>query len=373
MQLSFAARSAARGFDVGLEIMAGETVAVLGPNGAGKSTLLGLIAGLVRPDAGRARLGDRVLFDRGPDRPDRWLAPHRRGVALLAQDALLFPHLSVRGNVAFGPRSAGNGRAAATATADHWLGEVDASDLARRRPDELSGGQAQRVAIARALAAEPGLLLLDEPLSALDVTATPTIRRMLRRVLAARTALIVTHDPLDAYLLADRVVVMDAGRIVEQGATRDVLDRPRVRFTADLAGVTLFHGLRTASGLVTDDGAEILAALGGPGVGERVAATLRPAAVRVSAPRGEGPGAPGDATADGAPDRSRAGRDGMNRLTATVRDLEASGDTVRVHTEWLSADVPPVLVADLDLVTGSRVVLSFAAADVTVYDARGGT
>lgn len=353
MNLSFQARSAARGFDVGLEIAAGETVAVLGPNGAGKSSLLGLIAGLLRPDAGRAQLGGRVLFDRGPGRPDRWLAPHRRGVALLAQDALLFPHLSVRGNVAFGPRSAGAGRAAAGAAADRWLGEVDAAELARRKPAELSGGQAQRVAIARALAAEPGLLLLDEPLSALDVTATPTIRRMLRRVLADRAAIIVTHDPLDAYLLADRVVVMDEGRIVEQGATRAVLDRPRVRFTADLAGVTLFHGRRTASGLVTDDGVEILAAPDGPPLGERVAATLRPSAVRVSAPA----------------DQSEPLNDGRNRLEATVRDLEASGDTVRVHTDWLSADIPPVLAADLDLVAGSRVVLSFAADDVTVYRA----
>jgi molybdate transport system ATP-binding protein len=369
VSLTFQARSAARRFDVSLEMAAGETVAVLGPNGAGKSTLLGLVAGLVRPDTGRAQLGELVLFDSGPDRPGRWLAPHRRGVALLAQDALLFPHLSVRGNVAFGPRSAGAGRASAGTAADRWLDEVGAADLAGRKPAELSGGQAQRVAIARALAAEPGVLLLDEPLSALDVSATPTIRRMLRRVLADRTAIIVTHDPLDAYLLADRVFVMEDGRIVEQGTTRDVLDRPRVRFTADLTGVNLFHGRRTASGLITDEGVEIEAAPGGPELGERAAATLRPAAVRVSALAAGPPGSDGDSNAGSAGDHSRAARDGMNRLVATVRDLEAYGDTVRVRTEWLSADAPPVLVADLDLVTGSRVALSFAAADVRTHAA----
>ena len=167
---------------------AGETVAVLGPNGAGKSTLLSIIAGLLRPDAGRAELdGDRVLFDLGAGRAHLDAPPHPRGTALLAQEPLLFPHLSALDNVAFGPRSAGASSAAARETARHWLAEVDAAALADRRPGQLSGGQAQRVAVARALAADPELLLLDEPMAALDIHAAPLLRRLLKRVLAGRT------------------------------------------------------------------------------------------------------------------------------------------------------------------------------------------
>ncbi len=228
-----------RDFDITLDVADGETLAVLGPNGAGKSTLLGVLAGLVRPDDGRATLGDRVLFDLTEPR-QTWLAPHRRGVALLAQEPLLFPHLTVRANVAFGPRSM---RCLACGRRQHAPSTGSPRprppELADRKPGELSGGQAQRVAIARALAAEPQLLLLDEPLAALDVAVAPTIRRMLRRVIADRTTIVVTHDPLDAYLLSDRVVVVGDGRIVEEGPTRAVLERPRAAFTAQLAGVTL--------------------------------------------------------------------------------------------------------------------------------------
>ena len=180
MSLTFDAQLADRGFDICLHLQPGETLAVLGPNGAGKSTLLGLIAGLLRADAGRAELEGTVLFDGAPD-ARQWLAAHRRGVALLAQEPLLFPHLSVRANIEFGPRSTGASRAAAAAIATRWMVDTDTLEFADRRPHELSGGQAQRVAIARALAADPRLLLLDEPFSALDVTATVTVRRMLRQ------------------------------------------------------------------------------------------------------------------------------------------------------------------------------------------------
>ena len=214
MSLTLQATVEARGVDVALELAEGETVAILGPNGAGKSTVLGLLAGLVRADAGRAVLAGDTLFEapRGV-----WTPPHRRGIALLAQEPLLFPHLSVRRNVEFGPRTARVTRSEARTRAEHWLDEVAARELADRRPDELSGGQAQRVAIARALAAEPRLLLLDEPLSALDVAVTSSVRQMLARVLEERTAVIVSHDALDAYLLADRVIVLHEGTIAEQG------------------------------------------------------------------------------------------------------------------------------------------------------------
>lgn len=220
---------AGRGLDVAFAVAEGETVALLGSNGAGKSTVVQILAGLLRPDHGRATLAGRVLFDAGT-----WLPPHTRGTALLAQEPLLFPHLSVRDNVAFGPRSAGATRAASRLLADEWLAQAEVADLADRRPAELSGGQAQRVAVARALAAHPSLLLLDEPMTALDVAAVPAQRMLLHRVLADRTVILVTHDPLDALALADRVVVLDDGRIVETGPTRAVFARPGTDFTRAL-------------------------------------------------------------------------------------------------------------------------------------------
>lgn len=214
-----------RGIDVTLNVAAGETVALTGPNGAGKSSLLGVIAGLLRPDDGEVRLGDRVL-DATP--------PHARGVALLAQDALLFPHMSVLANVAFAPRARGVRRHQANELALRHLTEVGAETLAGRRPAEISGGQAQRVAVARALAADPELLLLDEPMASLDVDVRPALRQTLRTALADRTAVIVTHDAADARALADRVVVIEHGHIVEDGPTEQVLDDPQSGFAVRL-------------------------------------------------------------------------------------------------------------------------------------------
>jgi molybdate transport system ATP-binding protein len=214
MSLHVTARLRARGLDLAVSVADGQTLAVTGPNGAGKSSLLGIVAGLLVPDTGRAVLDDRVLFDldargRGP-----WVAAHDRGVVLLAQDPLLFPHLSVLENVAFGPRSRGAGRRGAREAAAQWLDAVDAGPLAGRRPAELSGGQAQRVAVARALAADPRLLLLDEPFASLDRTAAPALRELLGRVLAGRMAVIVTHDPADVGALADAVVRLERGRVL---------------------------------------------------------------------------------------------------------------------------------------------------------------
>ncbi|MEV8214848.1 ABC transporter ATP-binding protein [Leifsonia sp. NPDC077715] len=348
MSLRIAAVEAERDVSVDLTVARGETIALLGPNGAGKSTVLGMLAGLVRPDSGRATLGDEVLFDL----PGAWLPPHRRGVALLAQDALLFPHLSVRANVAFGPRSAGASRAEAASRADDWLSRTGTQAFADRRPSELSGGQAQRVAIARALAAEPSLLLLDEPLSALDVSVAAEVRGTLADVLAGRTTVLVTHDALDAYLLADRVAVMHDGRVVEEGPTRQVLERPRHPFTAELSGLTLLRGVRTAEGLQTADGMRVRAdAVAAPAVGSPTLAAVRPSAVRLSAADG-----PATGSADAA-------------VTATVTALEPQADLVRVRTDHLDALVPPAVVADLRLHIGARVALHIPLDAVTLYPA----
>lgn len=202
-----------RGVDIELSINAGQTLALMGPNGAGKTTVLEVLAGLLAPNDGRGVLGGRVLFDVRGGR-GAWVPPHRRGVTLMAQRPFLFPHLTVLENVAFAPRSAGLGRAAAREVARGWLERVDAYQLAARRPDELSGGQAQRVALARALAAKPDLLLLDEPLAPVDTERKAQLRDLLAEVLLERTAVLVTHDRADADALATRTVHLDGGRLL---------------------------------------------------------------------------------------------------------------------------------------------------------------
>ena len=228
---------------------------MLGPNGAGKSTLLGVLAGLLRPSEGHVRLGDADVTD---------VPPHRRGVGLLAQQALLFPHMTALANVAFGPRAHGVPRRAAEERARELLAAVDAAALEARRPAQMSGGQQQRVALARALAPDPDLLLLDEPLAALDVDAAPALRSLLRRIVRDRkqTALLVTHSALDALVLADRVVVLTEGRVVETGPARDVLARPRSAFTARIAGLDLVPGVVAGGGLRTADGTTVAGRLG---------------------------------------------------------------------------------------------------------------
>ncbi len=349
MSLEYSAVVRDRDVEVAFAVGAGETVAVLGPNGAGKSTVMAVTAGLLRPDRGRVELDGRVLTaiaDAGGERVD--VRPHQRGIALLAQDPLLFPHLTALENVAFGPRSAGVPRSQAREEAAGWLDEVGVGELAHRKPSQLSGGQAQRVAVARALAAEPRLLLLDEPMAALDVAVAPALRQMLRRVLAERTAVIVTHDVLDALLLADRVVVIEAGRVVEDGPSADVLSHPRSAFAARLAGLNMLRGgwdghVRTAEhgqvhGLTV--GAE-------PGPGDDVIAVFRPQAVAVY--------------------RERAVGSPRNTFAATISDLEPIGDLVRVRAGDLSADVTPQSVAELDLVPGLEVTFSVKATEVSVY------
>lgn len=347
MNLQLDVRFDDRDVAAALEVADGETVAILGPNGSGKSTLLGAVAGVLRPDAGTARLGDVTLFDTAEH---RWVAPHERGTALLAQDPLLFPHLDALDNVAFGPRSSGVGRRDARAVAARWLDEVDASDLAHRRPSQLSGGQAQRVAIARALAADPHLLLLDEPMAALDITVVPAMRQLLKRVLASRSALIVTHDVLDALLLADRVIVMEAGRVVEDGPTSQVLARPRSTFAAGIAGLNLVRGVMTSGAVHSASGMRISGLADEPVAdGSEAVAVFSPSTVSVYlAPPGGSP---------------------RNVVRAVVRELEPHGAQVRVQAGELSADVTAPVVAELGLLPGTEVHLAIKASEVSIYPA----
>lgn len=338
--LDIAASVAERGFAVELSVAPATTTALIGPNGAGKSTLLDIVAGRLRPDSGHVVAAGRDLTA---------LAAHRRGIGLLAQDPLLFPHLSVRQNVEFGPRSAGRTRASARRAAEDWLARVGASALADRMPGQLSGGQAQRVAIARALAAEPSVVLLDEPLAAVDIDAAPALRHLLRDVLADRTAVVATHDILDALLLADRVAVLDAGRVVESGPTEEVLSRPRSDFAARIAGLNLLRGVWDGAALVGLG----VSVHGHPhetlAVGGHAVAVFSPSAVAVY--RQAGAGSP------------------RNVLRLVVSAIEPRGDLVRIRAGSLQADVTPRAVADLGLVPGDQVDFVVKATEVAIHAA----
>ncbi len=345
MTLELSITLGARHIDLNLEVGRTETVAIMGPNGAGKSTIIQALAGLVKPDAGHATLSGRSLFRLGVG--GSWLPPHERGIGSLAQEPLLFPHLTVLDNVAFGPRSRGATRAVATKTAWHWLREVDASELAGRKPAQLSGGQAQRVALARALATDPELLLLDEPMAALDVNTTPFLRSLLKRVLAGRRAIIVTHDVLDALMLADRIIVIDAGRIVESGPTAAVLAHPRSTFAASLAGLNVLPGTLSGTTLLMSDGVQVAGqAVGGTGDGAGLAA-FPPSSVSVfmTPPLGSP----------------------RNCFLVRVDALEPHGGHIRVRAGLLAADISPAATAELGLTPGSEVFFVVKAAEVVLY------
>ncbi|MBF4995032.1 ABC transporter ATP-binding protein [Arthrobacter gandavensis] len=353
MALRMRAELPGRRIDVAFDIGDGETVALLGPNGAGKSTVVSLLAGLIDAERGRAELNGTTLFSLSNGRGVS-LPAYRRGTSLLAQEALLFPHLSAEENVAFGPRSMGTGRKAARAAARRWLAETDASALAAKRPGELSGGQAQRVALARALAAEPDLLLLDEPMAALDVETVPLMRRLLKRVLAGRSALIVTHDVLDALTLADRVLVMQEGQIVESGPPAEVLRRPQNPFMASLAGLNLVRGTASGGRLLAPGGLEFPVPDAGaaPQAGVPHLAVFPPSALAVRRPG------------------ARAGAlPGREILDVTITDLEPQGDRIRVRGAGLAADISPAAAAELSLGVGERAQFLLDSSAVTSYPA----
>lgn len=338
-------------FDLALDD--GQVLAVLGPNGAGKSTLMLMLAGLLRPDHGRIELGPTVVSDAADG---TFVPAHARGVAMLTQQARLFPHLSVAANVAYGPRCAGQSRSASRATARHWLDAVDAAHLADRRPAQLSGGQAQRVALARALAADPQVLLLDEPMSALDVTAAPAVRRVLREVLRGRTAMIVTHDLLDALAIADAVAVVDGGRVVETGPVRQVLTSPRSEFAAHIAGLNLVAGTIGEPGRLRTDWDVEVFGTGEVQPGTAAVALFRPGAVAVH------PDPP-----HGSP---------RNVVAVTIAELDVRGAIVRVRgmdqpdgAAGLAADITTSAAADLDLVPGKTVYFAVKAQEVELHPA----
>jgi len=326
----------------------GEVVARLGPNGAGKTTLLRAVAGLAPIVAGRVALDGEVLEETASG---RYVPTEERPIGFVFQDYLLFPHMSVLENVAFGLRARGTGRAEAGRRAMEWVDRVGLRDRASSRPAELSGGERQRVALARALAPDPRVLLLDEPLAALDATTRVSVRRDLKAHLASfrGVRLVVTHDPLEAAMLADRLIVMEGGKHVQTGAPAEVTEHPRSRYVADLVGVNLLRG-EASPGAVRVASGHVVAAAGAES-GD-VFAVIHPRAVSVHRSRPEG-----------SPRNVWRGR---------AHGVELYGDRARVRIDGevpIVAEVTPAALAELRLAEGGDVWLSFKATDVSVYPA----
>lgn len=329
--------------DVTLMAAPGDVVALLGPNGAGKTTALRALAGLVPLSAGHLRL-DGSDLDRTP--------PESRPVGVVFQDYLLFPHLTALDNVAFGPRCHGASRAAARAQAAVWLERLDLSAHASAKPRHLSGGQAQRVALARALATHPRLLLLDEPLAALDARTRLEVRARLRHHLAEfeAVAVLVTHDPLDAMVLADRLVVVEEGRIVQEGTPAHIARHPRTDYIAHLVGLNLYRGEAEGHTVRVEGGAEVATTeeLTGP-----VFVAFPPSAVTLHRDRPTGSSA-------------------RNLWRCEVAGLETHGDQIRAALTGplpLAADLTTIAAAELDLRPGAGVWATVKATQTHAYPA----
>lgn len=333
--------------EVDLACQPGEVVAVLGPNGSGKSTLLRCLAGLVAIDDGHISLSDLVLDD---PTTDTFVPPEQRPVGVVFQDYLLFDHLTVVANVAFGLRARGVTRAESHRVASDLLERVGLADRADAHPRELSGGQAQRVALARALATRPGMLLLDEPLAALDVGTRVEVRRSLRRLLDTfeGVRVLVTHDPVDAYALADRVVILEHGRVVQEGTIPQVTAHPRSHYVAELVGTNLISGIVADGVLSTADGARVVVA---DAVDGAAFAVVRPQSITLTL----------------AADVQTSAR---NTWRGEIVDLDHLGDRVRVTIGGqlpLTAEVTTAAIDALALRPGDVVHASVKATDVVTY------
>jgi molybdate transport system ATP-binding protein len=330
--LSFDLSLRLRSFDLELSLdVADETVAIVGPSGAGKTTLLRALAGLARPDRGRIALGSRVWFDERTDLP-----PEERAVGFVFQDYALFPHLTVRANVAFG---------GANGSIDSLLGRFGLERLADAHPRSLSGGERQRVALARALARRPSVLLLDEPLAALDAHTKTHVRGELRGHLrsAGLPTLLVTHDYDDAAALADRVGVLNEGRLVQVGTPAELVAAPTSPFVAEFTGANLLVGWArpTGDGLTEvelEGGQRLLSADAAEG---RVGAVVHPWEISLA--------------------RERPTDSMQNHVLGAVESVVPVGNRLRVRVGPLTAEITERAAASLELRDGDRVYASFKA------------
>ncbi|MWA14179.1 ABC transporter permease [Streptomyces sp. BA2] len=326
-----------------LDAEPGTTIAVVGPNGAGKTTLLRALLGLTPRAHAELRLGDTDVTG---------LPPHRRHVAWVPQDGALFPHMSALANTAYGPRALGVPRAEARRRAQEWLDRLGVGHLAHRRPAQLSGGQAQRVALARALAARPRLLLLDEPLAALDQTTRAHVRHTLRTHLDTfgGVCLIVTHDPVEAVSLADRVLVLDQGLALQDEAPAEVTRHPRSPWVARMLGRNAWPGTAGPEGLALPGGGTLVIADPLP-PGTEALAIIAPEAVSVH--------------------RDRPTGSPRNVWPGTIREITTSGSRLRLlitspQAPDLVAEITPQAAAELGLADGTSVWTSVKATEATV-------
>jgi len=343
-------RKGALDLDVAFTVAGDGVVVLLGPNAAGKTTLLRALAGLVPLERGSVVLDGNVLEDVATSTR---VPTERRPIGVVFQDYLLFPHLSALENVAFGLRARGAGRAAARRRALAMLERVGLGDQASAKPKALSGGQAQRVALARALATDPRLLLLDEPLAAMDAGARAELRRGLSRHLAAYegTCLMITHDPIEAMTLGDQLVVLEAGRVVQAGTPHELSSHPRSRYVADLLGLNLYRGRATGRSVALGGGRRLIAADPIPQSGD-VFAVIPPRAVALHR-----------VLPEGSP---------RNVWQGTVEDLDVVGNHVRAHVGGelpIIAEVTHGSVASMRLDEGGPVFVSVKAVEVEVYEA----
>ncbi|WP_079404004.1 ABC transporter permease [Streptomyces sp. 3211] len=329
--------------ELALDAAPGTTIAVVGENGAGKTTLLRALLGLTPRAHAELRLGDTDVTA---------LPPHKRQVAWVPQDGALFPHLTAVANTAYGLRARGVPRAEARREARAWLDRLGVLHLADRRPAQLSGGQAQRVALARALAARPRLLLLDEPLAALDQTTRARVRHTLRTHLAGfgGVCLIVTHDPVEAVSLADRVLVLADGRALQDAPPAEVTRHPRSPWVARMLGRNAWPGTASADGLALATGGRLVAAEALP-EGTRALAIIAPEAVSVH--------------------RERPGGSPRNVWPGTVREITSVGSRLRVliasdEAPDLVAEITPEAAAELGVADGVAVWTSVKATEVTL-------
>ncbi|HEX9697358.1 MAG TPA: ABC transporter ATP-binding protein [Actinomycetota bacterium] len=342
---SIGLRRGALAVDATVAADAGETVAIVGPNGAGKTSLARAIAGLDAIETGRITLDGAALDD---PTAGVFVPPAKRSVGMMFQERLLFPHMNVAANVAFGLRAAG--RRDASAVARDWLDRVGMAERAGDKPERLSGGQAALVALARALASSPRLLLLDEPFAALDAETKAATRRIVGEHLRALDgpALLITHDPLDAFSLAGRIAVLEQGRIAQQGTPAEIRERPVSRFVAELVGVNWFRGVAEPGGFRA--GAIRIAAAHDLAPAADAIAVISPRAVALHA------GVP-----EGSPRNTFAGR---------IADIVHTGEIVRVRIDGtvpLIAEITPSGASAISLQPGATVYAAVKATEVSVF------
>jgi molybdate transport system ATP-binding protein len=335
--------------DVTITVTPGEVLALLGPNGAGKSTILRALAGLVPLDAGRIAIDGTVVDD---PHAGVFVEPEQRPIGVVFQDYLLFDHMTVLENVAYGLRARRAPKRDARARAAEWLDRVGLGDYADQKPRALSGGQAQRAALARALAVSPRLLLLDEPLAALDIGTRAAVRRDLRRHLDTFDGMrvLVTHDPVDAYALADRVAIVETGRVVQTGSLAEVTAHPRSRYVADLIGVNLLSGIVGDGLLTTGNGVAVVVADAGPGPAYAV---IRPHSITLTR-------------------TAPAGTSARNSWHGVIVDIDRLGERARVGIDGplpLTAEITVAALDDLGLRPGDDVHATVKATDIEVSPA----